>query len=279
MSTPIPRSRWISRSRSRILRLHRHVERGRRLVGEQQGGLAGQRHRDHDALPHAAAHLERVGLEPARRGEGSARARAAPAPAAAACARDSGRCRRSVSTSCFSTVKTGSSAVIGSWKTIETSRAADVGARPLRQRQQVTAVQQDLARLARGRGLDAEDRAQQRALAAAGLPDDRHDAAVAEAQRDVVDGGHISGPGAEGGADPAQLQQRRARRCRGGRGRGGLGWGWPPSGRPSVGYDTVGVAGSGHAASGRLLRRRRPDGPIRSGADARRGGQLRPVDR
>jgi hypothetical protein len=33
------------------LRLDRHVERGRRLVGDQQLRAAGERHRDHHALP------------------------------------------------------------------------------------------------------------------------------------------------------------------------------------------------------------------------------------
>ena len=36
------------------LRLNRHVERGRRLVGDHELRLAGQRHRDHRALPHPA---------------------------------------------------------------------------------------------------------------------------------------------------------------------------------------------------------------------------------
>jgi hypothetical protein len=36
------------------LRLDRHVERRSRLVGDQQRGLVGNRHRDHRALPHAA---------------------------------------------------------------------------------------------------------------------------------------------------------------------------------------------------------------------------------
>ena len=36
------------------LRLDGHVEGGRRLVGDQHLRVAGQRHRDHDALPHAA---------------------------------------------------------------------------------------------------------------------------------------------------------------------------------------------------------------------------------
>ena len=42
------------------LRLDRHVERGGRLVGDQQLRVAGQRHRDHHALPHAAGQLVRI---------------------------------------------------------------------------------------------------------------------------------------------------------------------------------------------------------------------------
>ncbi len=45
------------------LGLDRHVERGRRFVGDQELGLAGQGHRDHHALGHAAGHLVRVGLQ------------------------------------------------------------------------------------------------------------------------------------------------------------------------------------------------------------------------
>jgi hypothetical protein len=36
------------------LRLHGDVERGRRLIGDQQLGIVGQRHRDHRPLAHAA---------------------------------------------------------------------------------------------------------------------------------------------------------------------------------------------------------------------------------
>ena len=41
------------------LGLDRDVERGRRLVGDQQLRLAGERHGDHHALRHAARHLVR----------------------------------------------------------------------------------------------------------------------------------------------------------------------------------------------------------------------------
>ena len=49
------------------LRLDRDVERGRRLVGDQQLGRARERHRDHHALAHAARELVRVGPQPVGR--------------------------------------------------------------------------------------------------------------------------------------------------------------------------------------------------------------------
>ena len=42
------------------LRLDGHVERGGRLVGDQELRVAGQRHRDHRALAHAAGQLVRI---------------------------------------------------------------------------------------------------------------------------------------------------------------------------------------------------------------------------
>ena len=45
------------------LRLDRHVERGRRLIGEDQLRIARQRDRDHHALAHAARELVRVVIE------------------------------------------------------------------------------------------------------------------------------------------------------------------------------------------------------------------------
>ena len=43
------------------------VERRRRLVGDQQLRTSGERHRDHDALLHAAGKLERIVLQASRR--------------------------------------------------------------------------------------------------------------------------------------------------------------------------------------------------------------------
>jgi hypothetical protein len=47
------------------LRLDGHVERGGRLVGDQQLRVADQRHGDHGALPHPAGELVRVVVDPA----------------------------------------------------------------------------------------------------------------------------------------------------------------------------------------------------------------------
>ena len=43
--------------------LHRHVERSGRFVSDEQVGLSGQRHGDHDALPHAPREFMRVIVE------------------------------------------------------------------------------------------------------------------------------------------------------------------------------------------------------------------------
>ena len=45
------------------LRLHRDVEGGGRLVGDEQLRIAGQSHGDHDALAHAARHLVGIVVE------------------------------------------------------------------------------------------------------------------------------------------------------------------------------------------------------------------------
>jgi hypothetical protein len=46
------------------LGLDRDVERGGRLVGDQEVGVARERHRDHDPLTHAARELVRVVVDP-----------------------------------------------------------------------------------------------------------------------------------------------------------------------------------------------------------------------
>ncbi len=46
------------------LDLNGGVERCRRFVGQQQGGIARQGQRNHRALPHAARHFVRIGFQP-----------------------------------------------------------------------------------------------------------------------------------------------------------------------------------------------------------------------
>ena len=103
------------------LRLHHHVERGRRLVGDHQRRPARERQRDHHPLALAARELVRVAA-PSPRGsptvlEQLGDPRRAPRPARlGSCSADRRRrsgCRRAC---------TGSSEFIAPWKTSETWR-------------------------------------------------------------------------------------------------------------------------------------------------------------
>jgi hypothetical protein len=62
------------------LRLGGHVQRGGRLVGDEQAGMARERHGDHGALAHAAAELERIGVYATFRGGMPTRRRASMCP-------------------------------------------------------------------------------------------------------------------------------------------------------------------------------------------------------
>jgi hypothetical protein len=105
------------------LRLDRHVERGRRLVGDDERGPAGERDGDQRALPHAAGELVRV-LARARSGSGMRTA--SSSSTARRRARPPGEpVHTSAPRPIWSpAVNTGFSAVIGSWKTSR-SGAAD----------------------------------------------------------------------------------------------------------------------------------------------------------
>ncbi len=103
------------------LRLDRHVERGGRLVGDQQRRVAGHRQRDHHALAHAAGELVRILVAGAAPRPESPPARACAAPAARAAARSRPLCSRSDSAICSPMLNTGFRLVIGSWKIIATS--------------------------------------------------------------------------------------------------------------------------------------------------------------
>ena len=176
------------------LRLDRDVERGGRLVGDQQLRPARQRHRDHHALAHAAREPVRIVVEAllGRRDAHAAqhldrlrlRLRARQLAGGAGC----------TSTIWSPTVNAGLSEVIGSWKIIEmrlprSSRISAVG-----QLEQVDALEQDLAAGdAPGRlRHEAHDRQRRDALAAARLADDAERAARFEREAHAVDGGELA---------------------------------------------------------------------------------------
>ena len=114
------------------LGLHRDVERGGRLVGDQQLGVRGERDRDHDALAEAAAQLVRIrGIAEPRIGNShlaEQRDRAVLRLARRRLAVGADRLRRPGRP----TVKTGLRLVMGSWKTMpirppRTARISDSG--------------------------------------------------------------------------------------------------------------------------------------------------------
>ena len=104
-TTAEPNSLRRSLDQLQDLGLDGHVERGRRLVGDQQVGVARERHRDHHALAHAARELVRVVVHapppalgmPTARSSSTARVRAASLPTAS---RGPGSAPRSASRPC-----------------------------------------------------------------------------------------------------------------------------------------------------------------------------------
>jgi hypothetical protein len=99
------------------LRLHRHVERGRRLVEDQQPRPPRHRHRDHHALTHAARELVRIRVEHALRvADPELAQEIGDARGKHSVARES-RVPAAASATCSPAVSSGFRYVIGSWKT------------------------------------------------------------------------------------------------------------------------------------------------------------------
>ena len=124
--TPMSNSRLTPVDQLEDLRLDGHVERGRRLVGDQHVRVVDERHRDHRALAHAARELVRV-VACADVGVRDADARRAARPRASQAARlrDAARARAPPRRSASPTRYIGCRQANGSWKIIATSRAAD----------------------------------------------------------------------------------------------------------------------------------------------------------
>ncbi len=125
-STPRSRSSARSRIKAQDLRLDGHVERRRRLVGDEQLRVAGERCGDDDALALAAGELVRIGARAAAPAPGCRPPSGARAPAPAPAARPRRRWKRMVSQSWLSIVKSGLRLVIGSWKIAPMSRPGTI---------------------------------------------------------------------------------------------------------------------------------------------------------
>ena len=97
------------------LRLDDHVERGRRLVGDEELRPQHERERDHDPLPHPAGELVRV-LAEARRRDSHSPERLERRGCGSRGRSDPGSCCSSVSLKWSSIRISGFSRVIGSWK-------------------------------------------------------------------------------------------------------------------------------------------------------------------
>ena len=173
------------------LRLHRHVERRGRLVGDQDLRRGDQRQRERDALAHAARELVRILPQRLRRHSAAAPTRA---PRARDRAARRGRKRRapaSTSTSWSSIRRCGVSAFIGSWTRAPICAPRTARSSALGPAEDLPAV--DPHRAARScalRGKQPERREERLALAGAGLADDREAFARADVERDAVDGGN-----------------------------------------------------------------------------------------
>ena len=179
------------------LRLDGDVERGGRLVGDQQRRPADQRHRDHRALAQAAGKLERIGVAARASDRGSrpaAASRRCSSRASGAVARRDGACSASPIWSPI--VCSGDSEVIGSWKMIE-MRPPRIAAHPAAVRVKLGDVdglgrssrvgEQDLAAGdPAGARQDAHDRLADHRLARSGFADQRHGAARPDPERDTA---------------------------------------------------------------------------------------------
>ena len=200
-------------------RLDRHVERGRRLVGDQDLRVAGERHRDHHALAHAAGELVRVLVDaPLRRrdaDEVEQLDRALRAPRA----RDSPRCRRSTSRDL---VADREDRVERRHRLLEDER--DLAPADAAQMRVAGAASRstpvEAARAARrraSRGSSREQRHRGDALAAARLADDAEHLARREREREPVDGVHGAVVGLEAHREVADVEQRLIAVVRGSR--------------------------------------------------------------
>jgi hypothetical protein len=191
------------------LGLNGDVERGRRLVGDQERRFATQRHGDHDALAHAARHVVRIVVDALRRRgdphqfEHFDRARFGGARRHLGMGQDR----------LDDLLADGVDRIERGHRLLEDHRhlaAAQLAPLVGRQRQHVAISEQhrlglDLARRARHQ---THDRQRRHALAAAGLADKADGAPAGNAEADAVDGAEQAAVGREVGPQVANLEKR-----------------------------------------------------------------------
>ena len=150
-STPVPWRACSSQRQLQDLRLRGDVERGGRLVGDQQRRLEHQRHRDHDALALAARELVRIATRPCARARAAAPRATMSSTFARRCGGARAACARAAPRrSGRRSVITGLSAVIGSWKIIDMRVARSSRRRAARRARDVLALQHGCCRRCTG---------------------------------------------------------------------------------------------------------------------------------
>ena len=206
------------------LRLDGDVERGGGLVGDEQLGVARQRHRDHHPLAHAARQLVRVGARPAASASAMpdlAEHLDRPVPGRLL-GRPSGGADR-----LGDLVADGEHRVERRHRLLEDHGhgvAADVAHLVVRELQQVAAIEQDLAGHGAPRSFDEAHRRHRRdALAAARFADHPQRLTVPDLEADPVDGLDDAVLGEEVGLEAFDLKKILRRRRIGAVGPGSAG--------------------------------------------------------
>ena len=190
------------------LLLDRHVQRGRRLVGDQQARVAGDRHGDHHALVHAAGKLVRERRQPAFRRRDADLLEQFDRPPAAV-----GPAQLLMHLQAFHDLEAdGEAGVEAGHGFLEHHGhvlAGQLAALPLGQGAQVPPVELHLVGdHAAVVGDQAHDGQRGHALPGAGLADDAEDFALVHRQVDPIDRAELAGAGRELDGKVADIKQR-----------------------------------------------------------------------
>ena len=186
------------------------VERGGRLVGDEQRRLAGERHGDHHALAHAAGEPMRIFVQARSRRRNAHALEDAQRLGLRLRAIEGRGGRRALRAIWKPSVSTGLRLVIGSWKIIEMRLPRTLRISSFAQRQEVAAFERDIAGdAAVGGGQQPHDRQRRHALAGARFADDGDRLARRDVERDALDDGGPHAVDAERGREVAHGRRDR----------------------------------------------------------------------